>query len=78
MSTVLTTPSLQKHDVLVMVGDGAKAHVLRTNPMANAKTMALRDGMTVYDICLCGGRGALTAATDDADLCGTCAGILEG
>ncbi len=66
-----TADALLDNDVLVMVGGGAKAHVLRTHPESNLKMFELAEGATVYDIALCGARGAMTAA-DGADLCATC------
>lgn len=74
MST--TMPALLDHDVLVMVGGGSKAHVFRSNPNANLKRFELADGATVFDIAVCGSRGAMTSADADTDLCGTCSNIL--
>lgn len=71
------TEALHEHDVLVMVGGGAKGHVLRSHPEANLKMFELAEGATVYDIALCGARGAMISATAEADLCATCAGHLE-
>lgn len=73
---VSATHALLDHDVLVMVGGGAKAHVLRTHPEANLKMFELAEGATVYDIALCGGRGAMTSAAEDTDLCATCSNHL--
>lgn len=70
-------PSLLDRDVLVMVGGGSKAHVFRTHPDSNLKRFELRDGGTVYDIALCGSRGAMVAAAETTALCGTCDNILS-
>lgn len=71
-----TLPLLDR-DVLVMVGSGSKAHVFRSHPKSNLKKFELQDGGTVYDIALCGSRGAMTAAPEDTDLCATCSNVLE-
>lgn len=70
-------PDLAATDVLVQVGDGGKAHIFRAPAHANAKHFALADGGTVYDIALCGARGALVASADGADLCASCSAALE-
>lgn len=69
-------PALTANDVLVRVGDGGRAHVFRPPAFANAKLFELRDGGTAYDIVLCGARGALMLADDDAGLCGSCGAAL--
>jgi hypothetical protein len=74
---VTTTPDLAANDVLVQVGDGGKAHVFRAPAHANAKRFALADGGTVYDIVMCGARGALVTAADGTDLCASCSAALE-
>lgn len=74
---MITTPGLAATDVLVQVGDGGKAHVFRPPAYANAKRFSLADGETVYDIALCGARGALVMAADDADLCASCSAALQ-
>ncbi|HEX6256191.1 MAG TPA: hypothetical protein VFZ70_10325 [Euzebyales bacterium] len=70
------TPDLAATDVLVQVGDGSRAHVFRPPAHSNAKRFELRDGGTAYDIALCGARGALVAAPDDAELCASCSAAL--
>lgn len=70
------TLPLLDNDVLVMIGSGSKAHVFRTHPKANLKRFELADGATVYDIAVCGARGAMTAAPDGTDLCATCGNAL--
>ena len=72
-----TTPDLAANDVLVQVGDGGKAHVFRAPAHANAKRFALADGGTVYDIALCGARGALKASADGTERCASCSAALE-
>jgi hypothetical protein len=74
---VTTTPDLHTNDVLVQVGEGGKAHVFRPPAHANAKRFELRDGGTVYDIAMCGARGALVKVDDDTDLCASCSAALE-
>jgi hypothetical protein len=68
---------LLANDVLVRIGGGRKSHVFRPHPNANLKRFELQDGGTVYDIALCGSRGAMVTADADDDLCGTCGAQLE-
>jgi hypothetical protein len=74
---VTTTPDLAANDVLVQVGDGGKAHIFRTQAHSNAKRFELADGGRVYDIAMCGARGALVASADGTDLCASCSAALE-
>lgn len=62
---------------LVLVGSGKKAHVFRSHPKANAKLFALNDEATVHDIAICGSRGEMRLAPDDADLCASCERIIS-
>lgn len=68
---------LEANDVMVKVGGGRKAHVFRPHPAANLKRFELREGGTVYDIAMCGARGALVQAEADAEACGSCTAALE-
>jgi len=68
---------LRTNDVMVKVGGGRKAHVFRPHPSANLKRFELQEGGTVYDIAICGARGALVQAASDADACGSCSAALE-
>jgi len=67
---------LKPDDVLVTVGSGAKSHVFRPMPGATFKSGTLHDGGSVYDRALCGSGGELFA-TDNDDLCKTCASLLD-
>ncbi|MBY5162320.1 hypothetical protein [Salsipaludibacter albus] len=68
--------ALEQDDVLVTVGSGSKAHVFRPLDGATFKTRTLHDGGFVYDRALCGTGGEMHTATD-ADLCKTCASLLD-
>ena len=68
---------LEPDDVLVTIGSGRKAHVFRPMAGATFKTRTLGDGGVVYDIALCGSRGEMHAAGDDADACKTCTSLLD-
>lgn len=70
-------PALPAGDVLVQVGHGTRAHVFHSSAYSNAKRLELQDGGTVYDIALCGARGALVAAAVDAEPCASCGAALQ-
>lgn len=69
--------ALTSQERLVVVGSGKKAHVFRSHPKANAKLFALEDEDFVHDIAICGSRGEMRLAPDDADVCATCEKILS-
>lgn len=69
--------ALTSQERFVLVGSGRKAHVFRSHPKANAKLFALEDEATVHDIAICGARGELRLAPDDAEVCGSCERIIS-
>lgn len=68
--------ALTSQERLVLVGSGKKAHVFRSHPKANAKLFALEDEDFVHDIAICGSRGEMRLAPEDADVCATCQKII--
>lgn len=64
--------ALDATDVLVMVGDGRKAHVYRSAAGVDFKLTQLEDGATVFDVALCGAGGGMVVADDDTAVCGHC------
>lgn len=69
--------SLDPTDILVMVGDGRKAHVFRSGAGVDYNLAQLRDGATVYDVALCGTGGPMMLAAEERDVCGHCSNKLE-